>query len=974
MDDLTRPEGLGAERWRRVELLFHRTLELEERERRLFLEEACGEDAGLRHEVERLLAQDSTSSQSFAQKIDQAVGMAGEEGPAAAPPGPPDLPDDIHGYRVVALLGEGGMGTVYRAEQEGPIRRSVALKVTRPGIGNEAVRRFESERQVLARMQHPNIAQVFEAGWTGSERPFFAMELVDGDHITTYCDRHRLHLETRLRLFSDVCRAIQHAHQKGIIHRDLKPSNILVMDDGDRPLPKVIDFGIAKAIDPAPSETTLGTGQRLLGTPGYLSPEALEGRELDTRSDLYSLGVVLFRLLLGVPPFEDEVFPRWVRRVVEEDPPSLARRAESLTPKTLEEQANSRSLEPKALIRHLDGDLGWIVAKAIARQPQDRYPSAAELASEIERFLRHEPVLAGPPTATYRLRKLVRRHTLAFASAILVVLSLLGGLIARTFEAERANREAERANLEAQNAEQVTDFLIELFASTNPLRTDTTEVSGPGRPGDTPVRVILERGADRIESELASQPLAQARMMSVMAGVYSQLNELDRARNFSLRATEQLETHLGADHLDLAESLDQLGWIDETLDPELAAEHFQRALEIRRRLLGAEHPLLAHSLLGLGFNLRTRGDLEGAAKHFLRAVDLLRRGPETPQLAQGLVELGLTALMQGRYTEGEAHLREALEVQRRILGDRHSYLARTLRDLGLALSYQGRYLEAEPHFRESLGLLEERYGEDHSMVADLLQNLGGCYRSQGRIAEAEPLLRRALEILPQGDPQYFTVLNDLGLLLLSVDRADASVEAFRRVVESLRQDSEDHPTLQISLGNLGLALHAAGQLDEAEEALRESLARYRRAVDDSHSSLGLSCHNLSRTLFEQGQVDEGEALVLEALAIFERAFPAADYPDGHWRRSNSESLLGAYQSRRGDFAQAESLLLPALAAIVKAKGENDWYTRDVLLRIVDLYGAWGREDPSKAALADPYRQRLVAAGWLDSAEDLGEQD
>ncbi len=472
-------------------------------------------------------------------------------------------------YRILSTLGEGGMGTVYLAEQTEPIRRRVALKVIRFGsMGSDTVRRFEAERQALARMNHPNIAQAYEAGSTDDGQPYVVMEYVPGLPITDYCDRQRLTVEERLELFLAVCDGVHHLHQKGILHRDVKPSNVLVTEvrateGDDRPVPKLIDFGIAKGLDQPLTDVTMLTGELLVGTPGYLSPEAVRasqaegGLDVDIRSDVYSLGVLLYELLTGERPFatDEASFLEVIRRITEEEAPLASARLAALDAASRLERARARRFESPALGRRLKGDLDWILRRAMARERYRRYVSAAELAEDVRRHLRHEPVAAGPPGAGYRLRKFVRRHRSGVVSAVLITLALLGGIAARTLEAARANREAARASeevvrasREAKAARQVSDFLVGLFEISDPHQASA---------GTMTAREILDRGAERLRGqELEDQPLLQARLMDTIGSVYGKLGLHEPAVELLAEALEIRRDHLGEDHPDLLRTLE----------------------------------------------------------------------------------------------------------------------------------------------------------------------------------------------------------------------------------------------------------------------------------------------------------------------------------------------------------------------------------------------------------------------------------
>ncbi len=823
---------MTPERWQQIESLVEAALERPAGDRSDYLDQACGDDADLCQQVKALVA----SHEEAGSFLEVPAGVRLREPASGAKSSGIETqrdswrPERIGPYRILKTLGEGGMGTVYLAEQTEPIHRRVALKVIRPGVMTpEAVRRFDAERQALARMNHSHIAQAYEAGATEDGQPYFVMEYVPGLAITRYCDQERLTIGQRLDLFLAVCDGVHHLHQKGVIHRDVKPSNVLVAEDRGRPVPKIIDFGIAKALDQPLTDGTVFTGERLIGTPSYVSPEAIRaskgGLDIDTRADVYALGVLLYELLTGELPFETRggSFLEVARRITEDEAPLASTRLAALADDRRSARAKARRLESAALSRRLQGDLDWIVRKAMEKERSRRYGSPAELAEDVRRHLRHEPVVASPPSAVYRLRKFVRRHRSGVASAALIMLALLGGITARTFEASRANREAARANeetaranREAEAAQRVSDFLVGLF-----------EVSDPDQAsaGTMTAREILDLGAEKLMGrELQDQPLVQARLMDTIGSVYRKLGFYEPAAELLQQALEIRRDHLGDQHLAVATSLHNLGNIYAArAEYEQAGALYEHALKIREETLGADHDDVGKSLNNLGLIHKYLGRFEQAQELLRRSVEIRRNvlGPEHPDVAIGLFNLGAVYLDGGSLIEGEKLFRRALAIWRRILGPEHARIAVGLHNLGLIAFKRGDYSEAESLFQEALAIEEKVLGPGHSEVARGLNNLAEVHWKQGRFAIAELELQRAREIWTSvgglESPDLAHALLGLANLYRDQGRWGEAEPLYLRAL-TIREPvlAADHPDLLETLESYAAYLRATHRDDEAE--------------------------------------------------------------------------------------------------------------------------------------------------------------
>ncbi len=697
-------------------------------------------------------------------------------------------PENVGPYRVLGVLAHGGMGMVYTAEQTEPVRRRVALKVIKAGMDTrEVVARFEAERQALAVMDHPSIAKVLDGGATADGRPYFVMELVKGVAITEYCDTHRLSTRERLRVFVDVCHAVQHAHQKGVIHRDIKPSNVLVMLQDGKPVPKVIDFGIAKALaHPLTEHSLLTEVGRAIGTPAYMSPEQADpsALDVDTRTDIYSLGVLLYELLVGALPLDpNEVglniyLMRLAQREVTPSSPSA-----KFT--SLGNAASSVSLlrrsDVKTLRRELRGDLDWIVMKALDPDRTRRYETVNGLAMDIERHLHDEPVVARPPSTIYRLSRFARRNRLAVAASATVTAALVIGLTVVGFALVRARHAESAARREAETSRQVASFLTGLFKVSDPSEARGNSVTA---------REILDRGAERIGGELAEQPLVQAQLMYTMGIVYREMGLYTQAQPLLERSIATRRTQVAEDDPAVQGSLLELARLAQQQGRFAVAESLYRVtLGVRERTLGPSHPDLMVPLAAFGGMLVTRGRYPEAESLLTRAVALrsASTAPDDADYARTLRHLASAYLAEGRYAEAEPAFRRALAMYERVAGADHPDVGRALNNLGIVYYGLKRYDEAEQYYQRAEANLSKALGDDHPNVASININLGEIAWRRQRYADAEARLRRALSILEKrvdpGHPSIATAEFDLANVMRDDGRLAESDAHYRKALQ-----------------------------------------------------------------------------------------------------------------------------------------------------------------------------------------------
>jgi len=738
-------------------------------------------------------------------------------------------------YRLLQKIGDGGMGEVWLAEQVAPIRRQVALKVVKAGMDTaQVVTRFEAERQALALMDHPAIATVYDGGSTPEGRPYFVMEYVKGEPITTYCDRQRLTTAERLDLFTQVCEGVQHAHQKGIIHRDLKPSNVLVTIQDDHPVPKIIDFGVAKATAQHLTERTLFTELGvMIGTPEYMSPEQAEmgGLDIDTRTDVYALGVILYELLTGALPFDRKELRQAglaeiQRTIREKEPPRPSTRVTQLGPASTE-AATNRHTDARWLASELRGDLDWVTMKALEKDRIRRYQTANALAGDIRRHLSNEPVSAGPPSTVYRAKKFVRRHRFGVVAAAALVLLLLAFGVTMAVQAERiarerdrANQEAVRATEEAATAKQVSDFLVGLFQVSNPSEARGSTITA---------REVLDRGAKKAEAELAGQPLVQARLMNTMGRVYDQLGLYDQALPLLEAALATQRRLLGEQHFDVAMSVADLGTVRwHRGEYDAARALLEEALAMRERLLGPEAPLVADSLHKLGNLLYSRGDYDAGRRLLDRALAIREKNtPGGADVAATLNSLGAIAYRRGNYAEAGRLWDRTLAIREKTLGPDHPSVAQTLNNLAIVHTFTNDPAGARPLLERAIGIQQKVLGPKHPDLASGLMNLGDVLSALGDDTAARPYYERAVAILEEaspGNPERARFLDRLGRLTLKQGDAAAARRFYERSL-ALRERV-------LGPGNHAVADSLAGLADCARHEGRaaEAVTLYARVL------------------------------------------------------------------------------------------------------------------------------------------------
>jgi eukaryotic-like serine/threonine-protein kinase len=880
--------------WDRVKELLHQALPLSPEQRSQFLNEACSSDDALRTEVESLLLADEGIRSSFMQSLPLADELAAgldqfgtvgtlEVGQVFA-----------ERFQLVRKLGEGGMGQVWLAEQTSPVQRQVALKLIKAGMYDEAlVQRFQSERQSLAIMDHPAIAKVFDAGTTPQGQPYFVMEYVPGLPITEYCDQKKLKIRDRLELFVQACEGVQHAHQKAIIHRDLKPANILVVEVDGKPVPRIIDFGLAKATTPQVGGESIFTQMgQFVGTPGYMSPEQADSgfrdgvQDIDTRTDVYSLGVVLYVLLTGLQPFETrqrqkQPLDELLRKLREEEPPRPSTKV-STDRDSSATTAEARGIEPKQLVSQLRGDLDWITMKALEKDRARRYGAPSELAGDIRRHLNHEPVEARPASAGYRLRKYARRHRVAVGVVAGLVLLLAAFSVLQALQLRRITRERDRATRERDRATRITDFMTGMFKVSDPSEARGNSVTA---------REILDKASNDMQTGLAKDPEVQSEMTHVMASTYTNLGLYPRAHELAKRALDARLSLLGPDDPKTLESIAQLGWILNRQGKYVEAEKIERqALDGERRILGPEDPLTIETMSNMAYVVQGQGDFGQGEKFAREAIEVgtRRLGPESATVLLSMSYLGTAIWNQGRYAEAEQELRQLVELDRRSSGPDHPETLRAMANLALAIESQGRYAEAEQIYRGVLAADQRVLGPDHPLTTHIMFNLAGLLFAEGHPAECEKLSRETLTI-------------------------------------QLRVLGPENPYTLMTKTNLAEALFAEGHVHEGEKLQREAIQTMVRTLGPEHPSTLKGQSDFARDLIAEGHYAEAEK-------IAQQAFEAGLRTLGPQHPFTLDALqqLGTAMAHDHRYPEASKLFRDAIEKQDNSKGQGNrfsvWYS------------------------------------------------
>jgi serine/threonine protein kinase/tetratricopeptide (TPR) repeat protein len=920
------------------EEIFHQVLARSRpEEQAAYLEQACAGDPALRASVEALLRANVGASR-FLDRPAPAPAAIADEAPIIERQG-----TVIGPYRLMEQIGEGGMGLVFVAEQQHPVRRKVALKVIKPGMDTrQVVARFEAERQALALMDHPNIAKVHDGGTTGGEpggvsrgRPYFVMELVKGVPITEYCDQNQVSVRERLELFLQVCHAVQHAHQKGIIHRDIKPSNVLIMSQDGTPLAKVIDFGVAKAIGQQLTDKTIYTQfTQLVGTPMYMSPEQAgqSGLDVDTRTDIYAMGVLLYELLTGTTPFDRDRLKEAdydeIRRIIREEEPAKPSTRISTLGQAATTVSTNRKSDPRQLSRLFRGELDWIVMKALEKDRNRRYETANGFAMDVQRYLADEPVLACPPSVGYQLRKFVRRNKGPVLTVATVLVLLVGGIVGTAWGLVRAQRSAtaERAANELTKKrlaqiEKGNEILSGIFADL-----DIQQVRTGKQPLERVLADHLVKAAEQLEGESVGDPLVVAALQERLGASLTSLGFPDRAIPVLEKSRQTRQEALGQDHADTLSSMSNLANAYEDageLDHSLPLK--EQMFKLQKARFGSDHPNTIDGMNSLAEGYRIAGKLDLALPLYEECLNLMRtqRGPDHPDtlvlmnnLAGGY--LAAEKLDLAVPLAEETHLR-----MKRKLGPDHPNTISSMQILANSYQNAGKLDLAVPLMEETLALRKTKLGADHPHTLGSMGILANAYREAGQLAQALPLLEETLALtkvkLGPDHPDTLRAMNNLAMAHMDASQQDKAVPLLEQTLEKMKGKlGSDHPDTLITRYDLAWAYQNAGQSAKARAIFEQTLEKMKVKLGPDNPRTLRTMAGLAINYRDAGRVRE-------AIPLLEEAFARGGKQRAAMRDWVPEALVATYE-QAGQWVKAETLCRASLEQAKKQYGADDLRT------------------------------------------------
>jgi len=927
---------MNQEQWEKVQELFERALEFSKEDRIPFIKKQCEGEKDLFEEVVSLLEADDNVHPVLDRKASEIINIEEKLN---------FVGQIIGNYKLVEEIASGGMGTVFLAERcDGVFEQKVALKIIKPGLSTiPIIRRFQNERQILANLQHTNIARLFDGGVTDDRRPFFTMEYVEGTPIDEYCDQNKLTINERLNLFIKVCETVQFAHNNLVIHRDLKPNNILIKEDGSI---KLLDFGISKVLS-ADGENvdipTITQAEINLLTPEYSSPEQIKNSKISVSTDVYSLGIILYKLLSGKNghDFKSRTFNEFERVVCEQNllKPSVAlfNQNENDDENQILNYCYNRKTTPNKLRKLLSGDLDNICMMALRKEPERRYPSVEMLAYDIERYINNIPILARKDSYVYSSRKFILRHRAVVTTAIALFFIVNGLILYYTIQL-RAERD--KANLEARKSEQVASFLQELFLVSDPSESKGESITA---------RELLDRGATQIKGGLDEEPEIKAQLLNTIGRVYTNLGLFKSAKDIFLKIKNHPKS-VQINNETLIESLISLGSLYRLNgEYELAGEIILKTLDECKEIFGDEHHLVGDCYLNLGGYYYETGDYKKSYLNYNKAEKIFRKnyGNKNEKVAAVINALGVLSYEDNHLNNADSLYRESIKIVIGLKGEINQSVAEYQNQLAQVLRHQGKYSEAQILYEKALSTRKKLFGNEHPDVAASLNHLSRLYYNQEMFDEAEPLAREALKIrlsvFAEDHPEVSASRSSLAGVLFYKKKFKEAENLYREAYNaSFNKLGESHPYTPAIQGNLGRTLFELGNYVEAEKHLLRSFSLLKEIFNFDHKYIISRVNWISELLIETGRFNEAEKLLREQLDSLK-----GNPSENNWMIGEIKSLLGYSLFKQSKDLEAEGMLIHGFNIIIEKKDKNNLEAKKARNRIVEYYSSKGREDKIK---------------------------
>jgi len=928
--------------WQKINDIVDTALDLDKEERATYIQKQCKRNKALKKQVTELLASIEESenakylegTDAFPHNLARDLSQDEQKAPGSAMIG-----KTVGKYKILELIGHGGMGSVFKANRaDEAYDKQVAIKILRRGMDTPSnIARFKRERNILANLDHPNIARLLDGGITQGGLPYLVMEYVQGTSLLTYCNNHQLSVPERITLFKAVCQAVQHAHKNAIIHRDLKPSNILVTDEGTI---KVLDFGIAKLLDSNDQHSEqfrTRTGARML-TLSYAAPEQLESTAITTATDTYVLGILLFELLAGKHPFniKKKAFTEIAQTIRKKMPDKPSVKFEGLKPSEQQSIAQSRNTTPSALSRKIKGDLDAIVLKALRKEPQTRYNSTDQLLEDLRRCENDLPIVARKDTIRYNTSKFIKRHKTGITVAAGFFLLVTSFIVFYTW---KITQERNKAQIEAQKAKEVSAFLTDMFRASNPNYNPKDTVTAA---------TFLKRGQERID-QLKDQPEVQAKLLDVMGRAYNELGRFDKAKPLIQKSLQLRKSHFGESSIEYAQSLDASVIRQRLMGNFAKAESLTRqSLSIIKAKDKDNIKLLTNGLNELGLILDQRGKYQEADSAYSIVLEMQQQiyEPNNPTLAHTLNNRAGVLRKLGEYQKAEKLYRQALTIWKEKHGDIHPSTSMGYNDLAIALNVQGKLAQAESLYKKALAIDKKLYESPDRHIAQSHNNIGTFYGQQGEYQKAKPHLEKSLrmrrKIYDNQHPRLAESLNNLARLHLELEDQEKARPFITEALEVDRANfGNEHPYVASDLSTLALIEKESGNYEQAEHYYQRSLAIFEDILPGDHRKIGELLMNLGEVLTLQDKTDKALPLLQQALSIQKKS-----YDKGTWQIAHANIIMGKALTQEGKFNNAEAYLTEGYQVLKKERGSSDRYTQQARKSLEALYEAW--EKPTRA--------------------------